>query len=96
MSGTIGNSNKFNKQKFHVIAELLQLKVFLICIVFGKNEFFLASRCPISIYAKVETLILPFSNLLGNTLPLNVFQTHSIMKMDLKQQLINDQNLTFY
>ena len=52
-------------------------KIFLICIlIFGKNDFFLISRCPVSIHAKVEKLILLFSNLLGHTLALNLFQTH--------------------
>ena len=41
-----------------------------------KNDFFLISRCPVSLYAKVEKLILLFSNLLGHTFALNVFQTH--------------------
>ena len=36
--------------------------------------FFLISRCPIPLYAKVEKLILLFSNLLGHTFALNVFQ----------------------
>ena len=40
---------------------------FLICIIFDKNDFFLISRCPIPLYAKVEKLILLFSNLVGHT-----------------------------
>ena len=59
-------------------------------------NFFLFFRCRISIYAKVEKLILLFSNLLGHNFALNVFQTHSSMKVGLKRQLINDQKLTFY
>ena len=39
---------------------------------FGKNDFVLFSRCPISIYAKVEKLTLLFSDLLGHTFQLNV------------------------
>ena len=62
-----------------------KLKSFLICIMFGKNDFFLLSRCPISIYAKLEKLILLFSNPLGHTFALNVFQSHSVMKVFLKQ-----------
>ena len=50
-----------------------------------KNDFVLFSRCPISIYAKVEKLTLLFSNLLGHTFALNVLQTHSTVKVGLKQ-----------
>ena len=71
-------------------------KIFLNLNIFlAKMNFFIFSRCPISIYAKVEKLILLFSNLLGHTFALNVFQTRSTMKVGLKQWLINDQNLTF-
>ena len=54
---------------------LIFFKVFLIWIIFGKNDFVLFSRCPISIFAKVEKLALLFSNLLGHTFALNVLQT---------------------
>ena len=63
----------------------ITIKSFLICIIFGKNDFVLFSRCPISIYAKVEKLTLLFSNLLGHTFALNVLQTHSTMKVGLKE-----------
>ena len=59
--------------------------VFLICIIFYKNDFFSNSRCPIPLYAKVEKLILLFSNLVGHTFALNVFRTHSTMNVGLKQ-----------
>ena len=53
----------------------IAIKSFPIRIIFEKNQFFfyfLGVLCPYN-YAKVEKLILLFSNLLGHTF--NVFQT---------------------
>ena len=44
----------------------------------------------------MEKLILLFINLLGHTFALNVLETHSTLKVGLKQQLMNYQNLMFY
>ena len=58
-----------SKTKIYALAELLQLKVFLICIIFGKKKYFFPfSRYPISMCAKVEQLISLFSSLLGHML----------------------------
>ena len=63
--------------KILCMSRVITIESFLICIFLWQNNFFLFSRCPISIHAKVENLILRFSNLLGHTFALNAIQTHS-------------------